>query len=138
MSGPERKEVIFVFDDNADMRTLVRLHLQRAGYEVRAFEDAVEGGRAMLESPPDLLIIDYNMPYLDGVKFLGAMRTDPRVARVPAIMLTSSTDAHVEMAATDAGAALFLTKPLRRDDLIQAVERVLSRKRGGGLLPGGA
>ena len=138
MTEADRKEVIFVFDDNADMRTLIRLHLERAGYEVRVFEDAVEGGRAMLESPPDLLISDYNMPYLDGLKFLGAMRTDPRVARVPAIMLTSSTDAHVEMRAADAGAALFLTKPLRRDDLIRAVERVLSKKRVGGLLPGGA
>jgi CheY-like chemotaxis protein len=85
-----------------------------------------------------LLISDYDMPYLDGLKFLSAMRTDPRVARVPAIMLTSSTDAHVEMGAADAGAAFFLTKPLRRDDLIQAVERVLSRKRIGGVLPGGA
>jgi len=138
MTEADRKEVIFVFEDNAAMRTLIRLHLERAGYEVRVFEDAVEGGRAMLESPPDLLISDYDMPYMDGIEFLGAMKTDPRIARVPAIMLTSRTDAHIEMAAADAGAALFLTKPLRCDDLIQAVERVLSRKRVGGLLPGGA
>jgi chemosensory pili system protein ChpA (sensor histidine kinase/response regulator) len=91
----------------------------------------------LLESPPDLLISDVNMPYMDGLEFLGAMKTDPRVARVPTIMLTSRTDEETEMAAANAGAARFLTKPLRRNDLIQAVEEVLSKKRVGGLLPGG-
>ncbi|MBE0621760.1 MAG: DNA-binding response regulator, partial [Burkholderiales bacterium] len=52
MAESDRKPLIFVFDDNEAIRTLVRIHLQQAGYEVRVFEDAVEGGRAMLESPP--------------------------------------------------------------------------------------
>lgn len=135
MSEPDRKPLIFVFDDNEAIRSLIRIHLQQAGYAVRAFEDAVEGGKAMLESPPDLLISDVNMPYMDGLAFLGVMRTDPRVARVPTILLTSRTDEETEMAAANAGAARFLTKPLRRDDLLQAVQQVLSRSRVGGVLP---
>lgn len=131
MTEPDRKAVIFVFDDNEAMRTLIRLHLERAGYVVRAFEDAVEGGKAMLEAPPDLLISDVNMPYMDGLAFLGAMKTDPRVARVPTILLTSRTDVETEMEAANAGAARFLTKPLRRDQLMQAVEQVLSKARVG-------
>ena len=131
MTEADRKELIFVFDDNEAIRFMLSLHLQRAGYEVRAFEDAVEGGRAMLESPPDLLICDVRMPYMSGIEFLGAMKTDPRLARIPTIMLSSSTDADIEMAAANAGAVRFLTKPLRRDDLIQAVDQVLSRKRVG-------
>ena len=136
MTEPDRKPLIYVFDDNEAMRTLIRMHLQRAGYEVRVFEDAVEGGQAMLEFPPDLLISDVNMPYMDGLEFLGAMRTDPRVARVPTIMLTSRTDAETEMAAANAGAARFLTKPLRQDHLLQSVQQVLSKTRIGGVLPG--
>lgn len=136
MTEPDRKALIFVFDDHEAIRTLVRIHLQHAGYEVRVFEDAVEGGRAMLESPPDLLICDVNMPYMDGLAFLGAMKTDPRVARVPTIMLTSRTDDETEMAAVNAGAARFLTKPLRRDDLLQAVQHVLAKSRTGGVPPG--
>jgi len=135
MAEPDRKALIFVFDDNEAIRTLVRIHLQQAGYAVRVFEDAVEGGRAMLETPPDLLICDVNMPYMDGLEFLGAMKTDARVARVPTIMLTSRTDEDTEMAAANAGAARFLTKPLRRDDLIQAVAQVLSRRSVGGMPP---
>ncbi|MBE0614414.1 MAG: response regulator [Burkholderiales bacterium] len=138
MTEPDRKALIFVFDDNEAIRSLVRIHLQQAGYEVHAFEDAVEGGRVMLESPPDLLICDVNMPYMDGLEFLGAMKTDPRVARVPTIMLTSRTDEETEMAAANAGAARYLTKPLRRDDLLQAVAQVLSKSRVGGVLPKGA
>ena len=136
MTDPDRKPVIFVFDDNEAMRTLVRIHLQQAGYEVRAFEDAVEGGKAMLESPPDLLISDVNMPYMDGLEFLQAMKSDPRAARVPTIMLTSRTDEETATAAAIAGAVRFLNKPLRRDDLLQAVQQVLSRVRVGGVLPG--
>ena len=135
MNEAERKALIYIFDDNEAIRSLIRIHLQQAGYAVRAFEDAVEGGRVMLESPPDLLICDVNMPYMDGLAFLGAMRTDPRVARVPTIMLTSRTDEETEMAAANAGAARFLTKPLRRDDLLQAVAQVLSKSRVGGVLP---
>jgi len=129
---------IFVFEDNEVIRNLIRIHLQQAGYAVRAFEDAVEGGKAMLDAPPDLLISDINMPYMDGLEFLGAMKTDPRVARIPAILLTSRTDEETELEAANVGAARFLTKPLRKDDLLQAVEQVLSRARIGGLpSPGG-
>ena len=138
MSDTDRKPRIYVFDDNEAIRTLVRIHLQQAGYEVQAFEDAVEGGKAMLEAPPDLLICDVNMPFMDGLTFVGAMKTDPRVARVPIIMLTSRTDEETEIAAANAGAARYLTKPLRRDELLQVVQQVLSRVRVGGVLPGGS
>jgi DNA-binding response OmpR family regulator len=136
MPEPDRKPLVFIFDDNEAIRRLVRLHLQQAGYEVRAFEDAIEGGQAMLETPPDLLIIDVNMPYMDGLEFLAAMKTDPTVARIPSIMLTSRTDEETEMAAANLGAARFLIKPLSCDDLLQAVQQVLSKSRIGGLLPG--
>lgn len=131
MTEPDRKALIFVFDDNEAIRTLLRIHLQHAGYAVRVFEDALEGGRALLDFPPDLLICDINMPYMDGLEFLGAMKIDSGVARVPVIVLTSRTDSDTEMAASNAGAACFLTKPLRRDDLLQAVEQALAGKRIG-------
>ena len=137
MTENERKAIIFVFEDNESLRNLIRIHLQQAGYAVRAFEDAVEGGKAMLEAPPDLLISDINMPYMDGLEFLGAMKTDPSVARVPTILLTSRTDEETEMAAANVGAARFLNKPVRKDDLLQAVEQVLSRSRISSLAPGG-
>ena len=137
MTEPDRKARIYVFDDNEAIRTLVRIHLQQAGYEVQAFEDAVEGGKAMLESPPDLLICDVNMPFMDGLTFVGAMKSEPRVARVPIIMLTSRTDEETEIAAANAGVAHFLIKPLRRDELLQVVQQILSRTRIGGVLPGG-
>jgi len=133
VTEPERKPLIYVFDDNEAIRLLVRIHLQQAGYEVRVFEDAVEGGKALLESPPDLLICDYEMPYMNGLEFLTAMNADARVGRIPTIMLTGRRDPETEMAASNVGVACFLTKPLRGDDLIGIVEKVLSGKLVGRL-----
>ena len=133
MTESERKALIYVFDDSEAIRMLLRIHLQQAGYEVRLFEDAVEGGKALLESAPDLLICDYEMPYMTGLEFLTAMQADARFARVPSIMLTGRRDPETEMAASNLGTACFLTKPLRRDELIHAVEQVLSGKLVGRL-----
>ena len=128
MSETKRKSVIYVFDDNEVMRLLMRMHLENAGYEVHVFEDAVDGARAMLGSPPDLLISDVNMPYLDGLELLDALKTDTRTAKVPTIMVTSRTDPLTEMRAVEGGAARFLTKPLDRQLLLEAVEKVLRER----------
>jgi len=133
MTESDRKALIYVFDDSEPIRMLLRIHLQQAGYEVRVFEDAVEGGKALLESAPDLLICDYEMPYMNGLEFLTAMKADARFARVPSIMLTGRRDPETEMEASNLGTACFLTKPLRHDELIHAVEQVLSGKLVGRL-----
>jgi DNA-binding response OmpR family regulator len=133
MNEPKRKALIYVFDDNDAIRMLLRIHLQQAGYEARAFEDAVEGGKALVEAPPDLLICDYEMPYMSGLDFIVAMKSDANLARVPTIMLTGRRDPDTEMAASNAGIACFLTKPVSRDDLLHAVEQVLSGKLVGRL-----
>lgn len=56
-------------DDDPGMREMLRVHLCNAGYFVSMAEDAVVAGRLMLTMPPDLLIIDVEMPYLDGIEF---------------------------------------------------------------------
>lgn len=125
-TAPPRKPLIYVLDDNQVMCSLICLHLQQRGYEVRGYEDAVEGGKALLAQPPDLLVLDIIMPYLDGLGLLKAMRGDPKTAGIPVIILTSRTDTEAELDAKAAGAISYLTKPLQRQQLIDAVEKALA------------
>lgn len=132
MADTDTRGIIFVFEDSEVMRMLISMHLEQAGYTVRAFEDAVEGGRAMLDSPPDLLICDVDMPFLNGLDLLGVMNSDARSAGVPTIMVTARTDTDSEMTAIRHGAARYMTKPLRREDLLRNVREVLAMKEAGG------
>ena len=118
--------LIYVLDDNQVMCSLICMHLQNAGYRVQGFVDAVEGGKALMASPPDLLVLDIAMPYLDGLELLSAMRTDDKTRHIPTIMVTARTDSDAELAAKAAGALRYLTKPLQRQQLLDAVREVLA------------
>lgn len=114
-----RRASIMVIDDDQSMRELVRLHLSNAGYEVRIAEDAVEGGRMLLERSPDLIICDVDMPYLNGYDFVAALRTDATKRDIPVVFLTVKED--VADQAKKLGAVAYLTKPVMADRLLEVV-----------------
>ena len=76
------KARIAVIDDDRFIRYLLELHLRKAGYEVFAAEDAMAGGRVVLERTPDLILCDIDMPFMDGYEFVSAVRADPVTWRI--------------------------------------------------------
>ncbi|HET7198220.1 MAG TPA: response regulator [Burkholderiales bacterium] len=119
---------ILVVEDDEDMRELLRLHLEGAGYRVIAAEDAVVAGHCMMERTPDLIIVDHRMPYMTGIEFVGALRGDATIPDIPVIFLTAIENAP-ELVGRTYGFPL-LTKPLLADELLAAVAAQLdSRKR---------
>jgi two-component system, chemotaxis family, chemotaxis protein CheY len=112
---------ILVVEDERWMRELLQLHLSNAGYAVLAAEDAIAAGRMLLWQQPDLILTDVQMPFMDGLEFIQAVKADPRTAAIPAIFLTCS--AEVETQARHIGAADFLRKPVRADQLLAAVAK---------------
>ena len=80
---------ILVVDSDRPTRELIGLHLRNAGYGVIDAEDAIVAGRLLLHSPPDLLIVDADLPYLSGIDFLATLVADSSVPYVPAILLAS-------------------------------------------------
>lgn len=119
---------ILVVEDDDDMRELLRLHLEGAGYRVIAAEDAVVAGRCLLEHVPDLIIVDHRMPYMTGVEFVGALRADATIPDLPVIFLTALENAP-ELVGKTYGFPL-LTKPLLADELLSTVAAQLeARKR---------
>ena len=120
-AAPERgnRPHVLVIDDDAVMRSLVKLHLANAGYDVTTADDAIEGGHSVIRTSPDLIICDVNMPYMDGYEFVAALKSDPLTQSIPVVFLSTRDD--VAEQAHRLGAAAYLRKPVIADRLIEAV-----------------
>ena len=117
---------ILVVEDDESMRELLRLHLSSAGYAVEVAEDAISAGYALLKAPPDLIVCDVEMPHMDGLELIAALRADQAMPKVPVIFLTS--DAEGEGRARELGVSEYLSKPVRLEELLRAVYRHLPAK----------
>ena len=124
MQGKKR---ILIIEDDVEFRNLLRIHLSLAGYALEVAEDGVEGGRALLERPPDLVLSDVNMPFLGGFELLSLLRLDEETASIPVILLSGHSDDETMSKAMNLGAADFLTKPVTLEDLIGSVKACLAK-----------
>jgi len=118
---------ILVIDDDATMRQLLRMHLTALQYSVDLAEDATEAIRSILANTPDLIISDLNMPYMNGLELLHALRGDEITKNVPVIMLTGSTSDENWMEAMKLGVTRYVIKPVQLEDLIKEIELALKR-----------
>jgi len=120
---------IVVIEDDVSFLDLLRVHLASAGHEVRAAEDAVLGLRAVITEAPDLILLDLNVPYLDGFEMIKALRNDPATTEIPVVVLTARADDETFAEARRLGASQFLTKPVTRDALIRAIDTQLAARK---------
>jgi DNA-binding response OmpR family regulator len=119
-------QTILVVDDEADIRTLLRELLTRAGYDVLEAPDGQEAVRTLFGTPADLVLLDVSMPTLDGWGTLERIRD---VSDVPVIMLTARSDELERVRGLKAGADDYVTKPFGRQELLARVEALLRRTR---------
>ncbi len=116
---------IVAVDDNPVVTELISSVLGQAGFEV---EVAAGGGPALVilqRNPPDLLLLDLEMPGLDGLEVLRILRDERVCAGVPVVLLTAESDGHYVARARELGAVGYLLKPFRAQDLRAKVQRVL-------------
>ena len=116
---------VLVVDDQQTIRSLVRNGLREIGVtEVREASDGEEGLRQLLTSPTNLVISDYNMPRLDGLNFLRAIRAAPQLKTVGFIMLTGRADGDLVQRAVQFGVNNYLVKPFTVATLREKIEGV--------------
>jgi len=108
-------------DDEENARELLYLHLSGAGYRVLLAEDAILAGQFLLEQRIDLLLADIEMPYMDGLDLVQAIRNDPSVSSMPVVFVTSH--GQYEARAKELGAVAYLRKPVRGEQLLATVAR---------------
>jgi len=116
---------VLVIDDDHFIRELLMLHLRNAGCDASSAADPAEGIKAVIETPPDLILLDVDMPYMSGLEVLQALKSDPKSAHIPVVMLTGRTDDETWLTATRAGACAYLTKPVEREELFATLRKWL-------------
>lgn len=116
---------VMVVDDQASMRAMIRRSLQDLGFrDVRDKAGAAEALAAVRADRVHLIVSDYNMPEMDGLQFLEAVRTDPVIGKTVFIMLTGSSDREVVQKAAQLGVNNYLVKPFAPQALKDKIERV--------------
>jgi two-component system chemotaxis response regulator CheY len=118
-----------VVDDFAPMREIIRKVLQEMGYEPFNIQEANDGATALplLQMGSfDMLITDWNMPKLPGIGLLRAVRAEPRLAKLPVLMVTAEVKREQIIAATQAGVNGYIIKPFTAAALAAKVEKILN------------
>ena len=117
-------KLILTVDDSASVRQMVRFTLAEAGYTVI---EAVDGRDALtkLRQPLNLVITDLNMPNLDGIGLIRAVRANPACKGIPILMLTTESQESRKQEGKAAGATGWIVKPFTTQQILAVVKRVL-------------
>ncbi|OFW13391.1 MAG: hypothetical protein A3H29_16685 [Acidobacteria bacterium RIFCSPLOWO2_02_FULL_67_21] len=122
------KKRVLVVDDDRMIRMLVRMLLQREGYDVLEAQNGREGIDMVLTQRPDLLISDLIMPDVDGYQMLTALRSEGSCALIPVMVLTAESGPEVQKTVLALGADDYLVKPFDADVLLKRVRSVFARR----------
>lgn len=118
---------ILLVDDDQDIRDLLDTYLSRAGFQVRTVADGAGFRQALDEMPSDLLILDVMLPDEDGFSLCRWVRQHPRMAQIPIIMLTASSDEADRVIGLELGADDYLGKPFSPRELQARIKALLRR-----------
>ena len=122
-------ELILIVEDNDKNRKLVRDTLQFKGYRTIEAESGEDGVRLAREHRPALVLMDIQLPGIDGITALGQLRADPTTRDIPVIAVTASVMAQERQKVVDAGFDAFQGKPISVREFLETVHRVLEKKR---------
>jgi DNA-binding response OmpR family regulator len=126
LAGEELSHSVLVVDDEPMARTLLRLMLVRAGFDVFEAEDGFDALNKVKANPPDLMILDVMMPGMDGFAVCEVLRGDNDTNHLPIIMLSAKTDPDSVRRGIRVGATKYLTKPVSSEDLTRHVREALN------------
>ena len=116
---------ILVVEDNPTNMKLVHMVLDKAGYRVREATGAEDAIRAIAASPPDLVLMDVQLPGMDGFAAMQIIKSDAMTAAIPVIALTAFAMSGDEEKILDAGFDAYIAKPIRYAQLLEVIDKLL-------------
>src|SRR4030065_403030 len=120
-----RNAVVMVVDDSITVRKVTQRHLQKRGLDVLLAKDGVDAVEQLRDQVPDVMLVDIEMPRMDGYELTSRVRSDSRLKQVPIIMITSRAgDKHRDKAFA-LGVNEYMTKPYQEDELFARINSLL-------------
>ena len=116
---------ILAVDDSPSMRKMVSFTLSGAGFRVVEAIDGVDALEKAQKEQVDLVLVDQNMPRLDGIGLTRKLREDPRYQNTPILILTTESSDQMKQAGREAGATGWLVKPFNPHRLIEVIQKVI-------------
>ena len=121
-----RTRKIMIVDDSVTVRKVTTRLMERQGWEVTTAKDGVDAVNQLQNIYPDVVLLDIEMPKMDGFEVLRTVRRDPRLANLPIIMITSRTGEKHKQQALELGVNRFLGKPFQEANLISTIDEVIA------------
>jgi DNA-binding response OmpR family regulator len=124
-------ETILIIEDEPDVLDLVSFSLKKAGFQTAIARDGTVGLAKARDLLPALLVLDLMLPGVDGTEVCKRLKSDPKTAHVPIIMLTAKAEEVDRILGLELGADDYITKPFSPRELVLRVRKLLDRVRGG-------
>lgn len=121
---------VFVADDDDLVTALIEFRLKRLGHTVATANDGETAIAEVFREPPDLVILDYQMPIVSAPEIIERLKADPATADVPVFVLAAAWREQDVLDALDSGITDYMTKPFSPDELMKRIERILERAQG--------
>ena len=131
MVSPENKGTILYVEDNPDNRLLVKRILLAEDYSLLEATDAMEALSVLKTNRPDLILMDINMPDMDGYTLTAKIKSLPGFERVPILAVTANVMRGDKEKTLEAGCDGYIQKPLDIDQLTREIEKFISRRANG-------
>jgi len=131
MASPENKGTILYVEDNPDNRLLVRRILLSEDYSLLEATGATEALNLLKTTQPDLILMDINMPDMDGYTLTAKIKSLPGFERVPILAVTANVMRGDKEKTLEAGCDGYIQKPLDIEQLTQEIEKFISRRSNG-------
>lgn len=129
MDSNKGKANILLAEDNLLNQELTRVLLTRLGYRCHPVGNGLLALEALRANHFDLLLLDMQMPIMDGLETIHAIRKDPELSKTPVIALTANTLGGDKQRYLDAGCDDYISKPIESSDVAEKIEEVLARYR---------
>jgi two-component system phosphate regulon response regulator PhoB len=123
------RPLVLVVEDETALQQVLAYNLERAGFAVEQAFDADEALTLIAERTPDLIVLDWMLPYMSGLELCRQLRRKAATANLPVIMLTARTEEPDRLRGLDTGADDYVTKPFSIDELVARMRAVLRRVR---------
>jgi DNA-binding response OmpR family regulator len=126
-SEETRARSLVIVEDDEDIAESIRYNLEREGFRVRVAPTGEQALKLILDRPPDLVLLDLNLPNMSGFEICRRLRAEPATSRVAVVMLTARTDESDKVLGLELGADDYITKPFGMRELVARIRAALRR-----------